>query len=301
MSNNRLPSDGGYEERALNSTRRKRFDRRDCLKFAGAAVVAGFGATSTASAASYETITVPSNDQEIVRVEDGETLENKIYDVTANDASLRMVATGSDWTVRNIGVRGQNRDDDDFPYTIAAGVDEGSIGIIENVYLGDGAAPEKGSIAIKVTLPHAGTLTIRNCYIEDWPANGIYGAAPGRDPPDKQGGNGAVQIEQCYARNNNLSNYRISDNSYVRDSVVHVDEDVGYGYENPEKVNARGIWVKEGGDCEISNCDVLLEHPDASYCIVEYDEEEEGTARVSDVSCLPAMARRASSDPTAVI
>ncbi|KZN24786.1 hypothetical protein A4G99_10665 [Haladaptatus sp. R4] len=40
--------------------------------------------------------------------------------------------------------------------------------------------------------------------------------------------------------------------------------------------------MKEGGHCTIKNCDILLEHPDASYCIWEGDKEEEGLARVRD-------------------
>ena len=45
-------------------------------------------------------------------------------------------------------------------------------------------------------------------------------------------------------------------------------------------MNSRGVWVKEGGDVTINNCDILLEHPDGSACVWEGDNDETGVARV---------------------
>jgi hypothetical protein len=261
-------------------------DRRDYLKLTGAAAVAGVSATSTAAAADYRTVTLSEGEKKKINLSDNDTLENVLFEVGANDTKLEIHAEGSGWAIRNIGVKGRfnGAPPDDSAEVISVNVSEGGTGLIENVYLGDGSTAEEAVVGIFVALKHAGTVTIRRVYLRHWPGNGVYGAPPGRSAPsDGGGGGGDVHIEQCYARNNNLSNFRVgTDGSYVRDSVVHVDDDVPYGYSTPGKVNSRGIWVKEGGHSTIENCDILLEHPDASYCVVEYDNEEEGLARVSN-------------------
>jgi hypothetical protein len=255
--------------------------RRGYLKLTGAAAASAtaLGAASgTAGAESYETITVGSGDTYVHHVNSGETFQNKLIDITASNAEVEITGSGSDWVIRDIGIKGKCTSDDK-DQMITAEVDSGSTGLIENVYLGDGAVDGYQG-GMFVSLEHAGTLTIRNCNVQEWPDNGIYASAPGRDTDRNDAGLGEVHIENCYAKNNNTDCYRLgTDGSYVRDSVAHVNGDV------PDKggaENARGVWVKEGGTVDIENCDLLLEDPDASYCVWEGDNDETGLARVSN-------------------
>ncbi|UPV99667.1 hypothetical protein M0R88_14245 [Halorussus gelatinilyticus] len=126
---------------------------------------------------------------------------------------------------------------------------------------------------------HAGTLTIRNLYLRGL-EEGIYASDPGNNGLNGEGGE--VRIENCYARNNNVQQYRIgSDNSYVKDSVAHVD-DVPVAADNGGTY-ARGIWAKEGGSpLTVDNCDVLLEHDQAGNCLHEDDDTECATVDVTD-------------------
>lgn len=292
MSDSPIPDDeaGLTEAEGETKTQQSLLNRRNYLRLTGtaAASVAFLGASGVASAEDYRTVVVPAGEEYVYRVGDNETLENYLFDISNNNADVRIRPSGSGWTVRNIGIKGfhddgtDDSDDGNQSYMIGPEVDAGGTGLIENVYMGDGAATGYGT-GIKVAVGHAGELTIRNCYFEDWPGNGIYGSSPGR-ADRSNAGYGDVKIEQCYARNNNLSNFRIGTNgSYVRDSVIHVDSDVPGGYNKSYKENARGVWVREGADCTIRNCDILLEHPDGSACVWAGDNDESGSmARVRD-------------------
>ncbi len=254
-------------------------DRRDYLKLTGAtaAAVASVGTmsseiTDVASADSYETIPVPSGQHKKRVVKDGETFQNVLFDVTADGATASIAAKGGGWTIRNVGFKGVHdqeiveRDRGSKNIRISVlGVPSGRSAQIENVYVGDGSIDGRGT-GMYVGANHAGTLTIRQCNIQGWADNGIYADAPGKS------GNGAVQIEQCYAKNNNIASYRIgTGSSYVRDSVVHVDSYPGTK-QGPDTTNggtnARGIWARRNGGQSARNVDILMEHPDASYGVV---------------------------------
>lgn len=270
-------------------------NRRTILKSLGTTGIAAVGSvamTGTAAAENYETITVGANETKKYTVGEnrpdhtyvGDTLQNKLFDISADEAYVKVRATGSNWTIRDIGFRGKfNCRDRARGSMLSVETDSGGTGLIENVYFGDGSTTGHGT-PIFVGINHAGRITIRKGYFRHWAGHAVYGSAPGRSAPsDGGGGGGDVQIEQCYGRNNNIDNFRIgTDGSYVRDTVVHVDGDVAGAYNNPDTENARGIWVKEGGDCTIDNCDILLEHPDSGYCIFEHDPEEAGRAYVTN-------------------
>ncbi|UPW00816.1 hypothetical protein M0R88_01620 [Halorussus gelatinilyticus] len=267
------------EKRSDGRTSRTTIDRRDYLRTVGAtATAAGLlgGAAGSASAESYETVTVSANSEKFVTVGSGNdspsVLENKIYDVTADGAAVKIYAEGTDWVIRDVGIRGVGNGDG---YTVGANVTASDgTGLIENVYLGDGSASNSGRVGIYVFDGHSGNVTIRDCNVQSFSDNGIYGSYPG----NSSGGQGTVQIENCYARNNNISQYRLgTDGSYVRDSVAHVDADVpdAGGAEN-----ARGVWVRRDGTVDVENSDVLLEHEDSTHCVIEGDGN--GQANVID-------------------
>jgi hypothetical protein len=257
--------------------------RRTCLRLGGAAIAsaATLAATSgNAAAASCERVVVGAGETERRVVETDETLSNVLFDVSAEGATLKINAQGSNWTVRNVGVLG-TYDGANPDSVFRLQVDANGTGVFENVYLGDGAVDD-GYSGVFVPTDHAGTLTIQRCNVQEWPDNGVYGSAPGRDEPDRDAQNGIVQIETSYAKNNNIDGFRVgTDGSYVKNSVVHVDSDVPNN--SAGKENARGVWVKESGTVDIENCDILLEHPDGSHCVWQSDDAGTGgLARVID-------------------
>ena len=284
MPNNTSSSNGDIEQGEASDgthTDQRLLNRRGCLRLTGVALASTatlMSVSGTAAAADCERVVVEAGQTARRTVGDGETLSNILFDVSAEEADVRIIANGSNWTIRNIGIDGRYSGTD-FNNIMNLTVDDvGGSGLVENVYFGDGAIEEEGT-PIFVPLDHAGTLTIRRANFQEWPGNAIYGSAPGRE--ERGGQNGDVRIEECYARNNNIASYRVgTDGSYIRDSVVHVDGDV------PDvqggKENARGVWVKEDGTVDIENSDILLEHPDGSYCVVENDDNSEGLARVID-------------------
>ena len=275
------------EEGKQNRT--SQLGRRGFLGALGATAAAGSigGLVSAAeptdpSRTSPGTIRVPAGERRRLLVSDrnaggsieyvGSTLENTLIDVTAEGAGLRIEGRGSDWAIRNVGIMGRSAGDSKVLRVTA---DENGTGLVENVYLGDGSPPE-GNVGLFVPLDHAGKLLIRRCNLQNWPNNGIYASAPGIE---RDGNNGIVRIENCYAKNNNIASYRIgTDGSYVYDSVVHVDGEVPSHFGGMR--NARGIWVRDGGSASIYNCDVLLEHPNAAHGVSV--PRDSGPARVYD-------------------
>ncbi|MFB9804717.1 hypothetical protein ACFFQF_04375 [Haladaptatus pallidirubidus] len=84
-------------------------NRRSYLKLTGSTALALTGAgllSNGAAAAEYETIEVPAGSREQFQVGSGETFENKLIDISATGADARIVASGSDWTIRNVGFKG---------------------------------------------------------------------------------------------------------------------------------------------------------------------------------------------------
>lgn len=270
-------SDGNLGSNSLSDRLRGAVGRRTYLKAIGA-YGAGrtlLGVSGRATAAEYTTYEVGAGETFVRRIDSNETFENALVDVSADGAGFDISASGRDWTIRNVGISGTSgpeRNGSAFNLQ----VDEGSTARFENVYLGDGAI-DGDNAGVFVPTSHAGTLRIRRCHVANWPDNGIYASAPGRN--ERDGRNGIVRITDSYAYNNNIAGFRLgTDGSSVERSVVHVDSDVPDNAASKE--NARGIWVKEGGSVRIENCDVLLEGPDGTVCIAESGEDSGGRARV---------------------
>ncbi|WP_224447790.1 hypothetical protein [Haloprofundus salilacus] len=256
--------DDARTQTAANRTRS--VGRRPFLRGVGATLAAagGLGTAGVAAADEYETVHVDAGEEYDENVGSGETLENVLYDISADGASLNIDASGTDWVIRNIGIEGEYEEpsaENLFTFEVT---DDDETGLVENVYAADGSYDTDFAFVRKA---HEGELTIRNVYLEGW-QEGIYGSAPGIDDG---GGDGPVQIENCYAKNNGVANYRLgSDGSYVRNSVVYVDEQTSYsGY-------TRGVWVRNGGDVEVSGMDILMEYDEAAWGVVENDNIETG-------------------------
>jgi hypothetical protein len=190
--------------------------------------VATLGIASTGGAAAsgddYEVVEVPPGGRYEKRIGDGETFENTLIDITAEGATYLIYASGSDWTVRNVAVRGV-WDEFEKAEPFIALVDDGSTGVIENVYLGDGATDDSypGSTGIYVGKAHAGTLEIDRVNIQGFPDNAIYASTPGHtDEYDSgTGGGGEVHITNSYAADCRAAHFRIgTDGSYCRNCVA---------------------------------------------------------------------------------
>jgi len=244
---------------------------------AGGIAATTVAATGTAGATShYTTYTVNAGETFTRNITSDKTFENALIDATADNADVQINAYGSNWTVRNVGIKGKLTSANGAAFRLQ--VNDGSSALFENVYLGDGAVPgSHGGVFVPTT--HEGTLRIRELNVQYWPDNGEYASAPGRS--ERGGRGGLVEISHSYARNNNIAGFRLgTDRSMVRDSVVVVDGNVPANSAGQE--NARGVWAKEGGSIRIENSDLLLAHPDASYCVWEGDDNSVSLARVID-------------------
>ncbi len=211
------------------------------LTAAAAAAAASTGHVGAASS-DYETITVGSGERYTHTVRDGEVFENKLIDITASGAGCELgirVGSGTG-VIRNVGVKGVNEAGGANGITPAAENRDGHA-VIENVYLGDGGDTRTRHPGIWVDGDdHLGLCTIRNVNVQWFTDNGIYASGPAAQFDAETGGD--TIIEGCFARNNNISNFRIGTNdSVIRDSVVVVDSrprDSGTG------TNGRGIWMR---------------------------------------------------------
>jgi hypothetical protein len=214
--------------------------RRAYLGLTGAAVLGAVGA-GTAAAATHETVVVPAGEREIVMVDDGETLENVLFDVTAAGAGVTIIATGTEWTIRNVAVEGQV---DMGSHTVLGVADTGGgTSTIENVWLGDGSVYEdNGATGLWVDPDHDGHLEIDRVNIQAMSDNGFYCSAPGTD----WGCDGTVAIRNCYAANCWVSQFRLAEGT-LENSVASVTDDRQYR-------RGRGLWAWSPGPVEVRDC-----------------------------------------------
>lgn len=159
-----------------------------------------------------------------VRIGSGETLSDLLVDIDRPGADFHAFASGSGWTIRNLGVKGTIKS----RYALVA---EGENGTVENVYLGDGA--EDGTQVKGVWIDHddtEGPLDFRRVHIAGYPNNGIYGS-----PTVEEDRGGIVNIYDSYFDSNNISNFKLGSPlgpCEVVNTVVRTD--------NPATPNSRG-------------------------------------------------------------
>lgn len=190
----------------------------------------------------YDRVEIEPGEDRTIVLEPGESLENTVFDCTAEGARVTIAAHETDWTIRNVAIEGY-LDVGSESAVFGLSDREGGTSTFENVYLGDGsydAGGETSETAIWVHPEHDGHLDVRHVNVQGFPDNGIYASAPGG------AGGGTVHIDRCYAANNYVSNYRIgSAGSKVTNSSVLLDED---GYDG------RGVWIWAPGECAVDGC-----------------------------------------------
>ncbi len=198
--------------------------RRSYLKVAAGAAALGIASTGAAADEDYDVIEVSAGDTYSVTLGSGDTFENTLIDITARGAKYQINASGSDWLIRNVGVRGE-WDGYSKAEPLIASVSRNGTGRIENLYLGDGAPDDTypGATGIYVANSHAGVLEIDRVNIQGYPDNAIYGSSPGdlSRHPSGGGGGGEVHITNSYAADCRAGGFRIgSSGSYAENCVA---------------------------------------------------------------------------------
>ncbi|WP_435078889.1 hypothetical protein [Halococcus sp. AFM35] len=111
-----------------------------------------------------------------------------------------------------------------------------------------------GRSGIWVGIETRGTVTFRDCHIEEFGSNGTYTSRT----------NGVVQFEGGVYRNNDNNQIRIgSSGSYVDDAILDVDADASDAPNPYEALNYRGVRVEMGRqsdrtDVDIRNCNIAI-------------------------------------------
>lgn len=216
-----------------------------------------------------------------------------------------------DVVARNLTIRGK-MPDKDLPSTPAAfhfgQIDESSRGVVENAVAKAGGHQGGNAVGIYVEKDHAGELIFRDCNIQNFPNNGLYASAPGRNEQNFAGKDGPVHVEGGLYRNNNIANIRIgSTGSTVKDARVVADEEPPH----PEgSLNVRGIRLRGKEGQVVDNCEIrfgenagsgfgaLVFHPDTGRATVRNTKIEIHQDGVHAINALPVQRSGASTGST---
>ncbi|WP_224270993.1 right-handed parallel beta-helix repeat-containing protein [Haloprofundus salinisoli] len=189
----------------------------------------------------------------------GVHFENVTIDYTApeTDASVAF-QSDDDFLVKDVHFKGVRDADGGSNFCLLAAVTspEGE-GVIESVQCPDGAKDRVRKGGMWLYRSHSGALTINRCSFEGFSDNGIYASGPGGR------GNGPVRVENCFFRNNNVSNIRLgTPGSYAENCTIIVDGDGATLLPwSGEYGNSRAVWLWHDFDGHVANCDILLNHP----------------------------------------
>ncbi len=231
-------------------------NRRDFLKEVTATAVSAGALTTAASAQAYDEIVVGAGETWTYSLSDGETFENYLVDISATGAQFQLYATGNDWVVRNVGIRGfWDGTQKEEPFIVQV-PDANSTGLIENFYFADGTAADTypdGPTGIYVGKNHAGHIDMVNLNIQGMPDNSVYASSPG-DPPEHSTGEGAggtVAVRDSYSSSPNPAGFRLgTDGSYCENCVMYANGNRGYWgfYEHTELIDCD---VSQSGGADI--------------------------------------------------
>ena len=252
-------------------------DRRSMLKLGGMTAAAGLAgginavdpamaSRDVSSGDGYEIWTISG--KEIYDLSDGEELSNILVDQTGDGACLTIRARNkSGWEVRNVGFVGIGQAGDGgnrFQFQVSTPSD--GHGLIENVWAsGKGRNGNEGTElgGIYIRSSHAGHIDIRHTYIEGFGNNAVYASAVGKDGGD----DGSVALENCYHRDNTVSQFRIgSPGSVVRNCVGVLDDPDGDRGPYPGGTyNARCIWGKHFRNQRVENSAFYMSEDDYNW------------------------------------
>jgi hypothetical protein len=200
----------------------------------------------------YETVTVDAGNIKYIRLGDGDTVANTLFDITADGAGVKLHADGNNWTIRNVGVKGQHPGG--HHQSIVRVPDADATGTVEHCYFGNPQVPRsaKGGMYLDSSNGRCGTVRLNEVHVAGKVDNGFYG--------DGDGAHTQV-VENSYFYNNTIANVRVGSTHgtpRVENTTIHVDGDnppCGAGCSSPGSTNTRGIWAWHG-NVEVVNCDV---------------------------------------------
>ena len=204
-----------------------------------ATAAAGLTTVGTVAAEDYEVIEAAG---QTITIEDGETFENVLVDLTTGASITIYARESTDWTIRNVGFEGRYGGDG---FMLAVADAAGGESTVENVYLGDGTDMSgegfvHGPGAIFLGDEHGGHIDFRNVNVQQYTNNAFYCS----------NGSGTVHIDGCYAVDNGVANYRVnSAGDRITDSVAYASGDVPDG-----NYHGRGVWAWSPGEIEVEGC-----------------------------------------------
>ncbi len=165
-------------------------------------------------------------------------IENFTIDATEDGVGPTVDVDAYDGlVVRDVRKRG--RHDVDRPAFGFRIIEEDGNGLVENLRCPDGGD------SVGIYTDPAGTITFRECHLEGFSDNGIYGSLA----------SGPVHVDGGLYRNNNVASIRLSSpGSSVSGATVVVD-DPPSGF-----TNCRGIRISDGpGPVHVADCVIRME------------------------------------------
>lgn len=236
-------------ESAPTTGRNSGLTRRNYVRSLAAVATATTALGGAGAASAQDDYEVIEAEGQTITIGAGETWENKLIDMTTGQ-DIIVTAHSSDWTIRNVGFKGENTSGTGSA-TFGISDTAGGTCTVENVYLGDGSSTGNGNpnghgqTAFWVAPDHSGHIDFKNVNIQNFADNAIYASAPGNK------GGGTIHIDSSFAANCYVSHFRLAtEGSKVTNSSVSVDASEGYV--------GRGIWAWAPGTIEVDNCQIEM-------------------------------------------
>lgn len=159
------------------------------------------------------------------------------------------IAGSSDITVRNVSTLGRFNADNHSVFQIET---YDGRAVLSSLKLRGDPDSEASTTGVYVGRGHAGEITFEDCVFEDFSNNAIYASDPGRS----DGAGGAVHVNGCLFRNNNVSSVRVGGpGSSVRNSRIEV---ASAPPTHGTGMNARGVRLRTGHDHVVENCTIAF-------------------------------------------
>jgi len=204
---------------------------------------------------------------------EGVTLSNE---APQTGVRMKIHVTGGENVIRDVTVAGfHDVDTRTHAFTLQVNGSETSLNLVR-VSMADGA--ENGTAVYVHPSEDPGTLRLQDCEIVQWNEQGLYGSAHG----------GPMYVVGGRYANNGMAQVRVGGGNedtpgVIRDVTVEVDDPYPAG----RKGNIRGIWLNEGENTLVENCDVSitgLSNHGSSGAIVVGPEHGSATIRNTNVT-----------------
>lgn len=207
------------------------------------------------------------------------------FDVSAERTGARILDARVDdgLEVRDVAVRGVQYLE--YPSTRFDVTSPDGRGLVERLSLPDGGRPGTLAVGTYVSDTSQGTLEFRDCRIEGFPNNGLYGSSS----------EGPLHVTGGYYANNDISNVRVGGDGVVKGVHVRCDR-------APDRFeNMRGIRLRNGSSARVTNCTVELldvTYSDGAIVVEPWMEGaviEDTTVRI-DTDDIPALQAKSTAE-----